>query len=61
MVDLLPTNMGSTWRNGRDGDVGVSKRLDRFLAFETFLFDRDHFQVWTQPFEILDHFPICLE
>ena len=32
MVDLDPTTLGPTWRNGRVGIEGVSKRLDRFLA-----------------------------
>ena len=32
MVDLAPTKIGPTWRNGRVGSEGVSKRLDRFLA-----------------------------
>ena len=32
MVGLAPTKIGPTWRNGRIGPEGVSKRLDRFLA-----------------------------
>ena len=32
MVDLAPTTIGPTWRNGRASPEGVSKRLDRFLA-----------------------------
>ena len=32
MVDLAPTKIGPTWRNGRAGPEGVRKILDRFLA-----------------------------
>ena len=32
MVDLNPVKMGPTWRNGRAGEEGVNKRLDRFLV-----------------------------
>ena len=32
MVDLNPYHTGLTWRNGRTGTEGVSKRLDRFLV-----------------------------
>ena len=31
LVDLVPQYVGPTWRNGRVGEEGVSKRLDHFL------------------------------
>jgi hypothetical protein len=31
LVDLEPTKLIPTWRNGRQGEEGVYKRLDCFL------------------------------
>ena len=31
LVDVAPSYAGPTWRNGRMGEDGISKRLDRFL------------------------------
>ena len=35
LVDLYPTYVGPTWRNGRSGIDGISKRLDRFLLSDS--------------------------
>ena len=34
LVDVAPPSAGPTWRNGRIGEDGISKRLDRFLLSE---------------------------
>lgn len=34
LVDVEPTHLGPTWQNGRDGEVGITKRLDMFFLFE---------------------------
>ena len=31
LVDVTPLVAGPTWRNGRVGNEGISKRLDHFL------------------------------
>ena len=31
LVDVAPPSIGPTWRNGRAGEEGICKRLDRFL------------------------------
>ena len=34
LVDVAPNCAGPTWRNGRMGEEGISKILDRFLLFD---------------------------
>jgi hypothetical protein len=36
LIDILPTNLAPTWRNGRRGSEAVASRLDRFLISESF-------------------------
>ena len=36
MVDLAPACIRPTWRNGRSGVRGISKRLNRFLVSDSF-------------------------
>ena len=31
LVDMVPNQMTPTWRNGRVGSQGVTKRIDRFI------------------------------
>ena len=52
MVDLAPTKIGPTWRNGRLGPEGVSKRLILTLGC---------YHSWIQPSKIYDHYHVCLE
>ena len=61
MVDLAPTTIGPTWRNGRAGPEGVSKRLNRFLASFHLIPLLGSYHSWTQPSEILDHYLVYLE
>ena len=49
MVDLTPTKIGPTWRNGRVGSEGVSKRLDRFMASFTLVPTLGCYKSWIQP------------
>jgi hypothetical protein len=37
LVDFEPPNLTPTWRNGRKGEDGVTKFLDRYLIFESLL------------------------
>jgi hypothetical protein len=41
LVDILPCHISPTWRNGRSGSDGISKRLDRFLMSEDLLESMD--------------------
>ena len=61
LVDLAPLHLGPTWRNGRPGSEGISKRIDRFLAPVHLIPLLNDFKSWIHPFEISDHYPICLE
>ena len=37
LVDVAQPDSGPTWRNGRVGEAGISKRLDRFLISSSLL------------------------
>lgn len=61
MVDLIPSKIGPTWRNGRASFDGVSKRLDRFLTYFTLVPSLGCYKSWIQPSEISYHYSVCLE
>ena len=61
LSDIAPPNVGPMWRNGRVGNEGISKILDRFLVAATLIPSLQVHRVWTLPSDISDHFPICLE
>ena len=61
MVDLAPVFVGPTWRNGRSGAECISKRLDRFLAYELLVHIFSRYRTCTLPLVILDQFLVCLE
>jgi len=50
-----------TWRNGREGSIGISKRLDRFLLNHMFMGDNYRSRSWTINSLISHHNPICLQ
>ena len=49
LVDVDPLDVGPTWRNGRVGDDGISKRLDRFLLFSSLIPVLKFHHVWAHP------------
>ena len=61
MVELNPYHTGPTWRNGRTGTEGVSKRLERFLVSLQLIPVLNSYHSWIHPFEISHHYPVCLE
>ena len=61
LVDVAPTGVGPTWRNGRMGEEGISKRLDRFLLSDQLVNSLPRFRVWTHRCGISDHFPVILD
>ena len=61
LVDIAPSVAGPTWRNGRSGNEGISKRLDRFLMSTSLIQSLGVHRVWTHVSDISDHHSICLE
>jgi len=60
-VDLAPTQLSLTWWNGRSGNAGISKRLDRFLVDGNLLSSLNSLKSWTINSDISDHNPICMQ
>ena len=61
LVDVAPPFVGPTWRNGRMGEDGISKRLDRFLLSDQLISSLPRHRVWTHRSGISYHFPVLLE
>ena len=61
LVDIAHPLAGPTWRNGRAGVEGISKRLDRFLISEQLICSLPRHRVWTHRSGISDHFPVLME
>jgi endonuclease/exonuclease/phosphatase family metal-dependent hydrolase len=60
LIDIKPTKVVPTWRNGRIGQGAVARRLDRFLVSEDLLTDIGLYRSWVEfPF-ISDHAPVLL-
>jgi hypothetical protein len=61
LVDLAPSHLTPTWRNGRTGKAGITKHLDRFLLDGNLLTSQNSLKSWTINSDISDHNPICLQ
>jgi len=61
LVDVSPRQMRPTWRNGRVGDAGISKRLDIFFINHHFLEGKFRSRSWIINSLISDHNPVCLQ
>ena len=61
LVDVAPSCVGPTWRNGRTGEEGISKILDHFLLSDHLVSLLNRYQVWAHRSGISDHFPILFE
>ena len=61
LVDVAPSCAGPTWRNGRIGEDGISKRIDRFLLSDQLVSSLPRYRVWAHRCGISDHFPILLD
>jgi len=55
MIDVKPTKLVPTWRNGPSGLEAVVRRMDRVLVAEDFLFDVGHFRSWVELPYISNH------
>jgi endonuclease/exonuclease/phosphatase family metal-dependent hydrolase len=61
LVDLVPDVLVPTWRNGRAGGAGITKRLDRFLVAEILLIDEGRYRSWVELPFISDHAPMIAQ
>ena len=61
LLDIAPTYVGPTWRNGRVGEEGINKRLDRFLLYSSSIPSLKVHHMWIHHVDISDHYPIDLE
>ena len=61
LVDVAPSYAGPTWRNGRMGEDGISKRLDGFVLSDQLISSLPRHRVWAHRCGISDHFPVLLE
>ena len=61
LADVAPTCARPTWRNGRMGDEGICKRMDRFmLSYNLFSLLARH-RVWAHHSGVSDHYPVLFE
>jgi hypothetical protein len=60
LIDVRPTRLSPTWRNGRSGTDAIARRLDRFLVAGNFLSSPVLPSSWVQFPYFSDHAPIFL-
>jgi endonuclease/exonuclease/phosphatase family metal-dependent hydrolase len=60
LVDVEPTKLLPTWRNGRCGKDYIAKRLDRFLLDERLVSVGLRYRSWVCNYKISDHMPVIL-
>jgi hypothetical protein len=60
LVDVAPTKLLSTWRNGRCGKEYITKRLDRFLLDERLVTTGLRYRSWVCIYNISDHMLVIL-
>jgi len=61
LIDIVPSTLMPTWRNGRVGSEAISKRLDRALISEDLLSSIGVYRAWVEYPYISDHAPIVLQ
>ena len=61
LVDVAPSYAGPTWRNGRMGEEGISKRLDRLLLSNQLISSLPRHRVWAHRCGISNHFHVLFE
>jgi hypothetical protein len=61
LVDVAPSQLVPTWRNGRMGDSNISKHLDRFFVAEGFLGPVSRYRSWVGSSYISDHAPVFFQ
>jgi hypothetical protein len=61
LVDIKPTKLKPTWRNGRSGQDAIARRLDRVLVSEALLSVAGNYRSWVESPFVSDHAPICFQ
>jgi endonuclease/exonuclease/phosphatase family metal-dependent hydrolase len=61
LVDIQPTKLVPTWRNGRSRGQGIQKRLDRIYVSETLLGDVVRYKSWVELMFISNHAPVLFQ
>jgi endonuclease/exonuclease/phosphatase family metal-dependent hydrolase len=59
--DIKPAKLVPTWRNGRQGQEAISRRLDRCLVAETLLSEVGFYRSWVELPFVSDHAPVLLQ
>lgn len=60
LIDAIPDTMAPTWKNGRIGGEGISKRIDHFLVSQTVFNNIVEVESYIIPMDISHHIPIAL-
>jgi len=61
LIDIKPTKLVPTWRNGCSGREAIARRLDKVLVSEELLSTVSHYRSWVEfPF-ISDHAAVLLQ
>lgn len=61
LVDILPTPLAPTQRNGCSIEEGVPKCLDIFLVVEEVIKAMGHVRSYLDSINISDHVPVCFQ
>jgi endonuclease/exonuclease/phosphatase family metal-dependent hydrolase len=61
LIDVKPTKLVPTWRNGRSGHEVIARRLDRCLVSEGLLSTVGLSRSWVEYPYVLDHTPILIQ
>jgi endonuclease/exonuclease/phosphatase family metal-dependent hydrolase len=61
LVDVQPSELVPTWRNGRSGEQNIQKRLDRVYVAEGLLVESTRFRSWVGHPYFSDHAPVFFQ
>jgi len=61
LVDIKPTKLKPTWRNGRSRQDAIARRLDRVLVSKALLSVAGNYGSWVESSFVSDHAPICFQ
>lgn len=58
LVDMMPCVLVPTWTNGRVGEVGIHKRLDKFLIKSGLIAQWERHRTWVGEKKFSNHWPV---
>jgi hypothetical protein len=61
LVDIKPEKLLPTWRNGRQGQEAISRRLDMCLVADSLLSKVGFYRSWVEMPFVSDHAPVLLQ